>query len=205
MRYFKFLKTLLNGARLAHSIRIDIILFGKNRILQFGVRAPNYIECGDSAKISKIRRPTNTYADHNSRNSKLRAEDPPSAQLKTLTRRVPALCIYSYRSRIKHRRNLRFEPLFSEGFDFAYLVGPTRTDELVRLLGIWLPIHRLNLPLSKTLVSAKASVNLGNPCPYVAAKSPSHRTSLRYVIEAPKKPHRALPKVVSAGRMKSEV
>jgi hypothetical protein len=42
MRYFKFLKTLLSGARLAHSIRIDIILFGKNRILQFGVRAPNY-------------------------------------------------------------------------------------------------------------------------------------------------------------------
>jgi hypothetical protein len=66
MRYFKFLKTLLSGARLAHSIRIDIILFGKkNRILQFGVCAPNYIECGDSAKISKIRRPTNTYADHN--------------------------------------------------------------------------------------------------------------------------------------------
>jgi hypothetical protein len=65
MRYFKFLKTLLSGARLAHSIRIDIILFRKNRILQFGVRAPNYIECGDSAKISKIRRPTNTYADHN--------------------------------------------------------------------------------------------------------------------------------------------
>jgi hypothetical protein len=65
MRYFKFLKTLLSGARLAYSIRIDIILFGKNRILQFGVRAPNYIECGDSAKISKIRRPTNTYADHN--------------------------------------------------------------------------------------------------------------------------------------------
>jgi hypothetical protein len=47
------------------TIRIDIILFGKNRILQFGVRAPNYIECGDSAKNSKIRRPTNTYADHN--------------------------------------------------------------------------------------------------------------------------------------------
>jgi hypothetical protein len=65
MRYFKILKTLLSGARLAHSIRIDIILFGKIRILQFGVRAPNYIECGDSAKISKIRRPTNTYADHN--------------------------------------------------------------------------------------------------------------------------------------------
>jgi hypothetical protein len=42
MRYLKFLKTLLSGARLAHSIRTDIILFGKIRILQFGVRAPNY-------------------------------------------------------------------------------------------------------------------------------------------------------------------
>ena len=38
---------------------------------------------------------------------------------------VDAICIYSDRSRIKHCRNLRFGPLFSEGFGFAYLVGPT--------------------------------------------------------------------------------
>jgi hypothetical protein len=41
------------------------------------------------------------------------------------------ICIYSDRSHIKHRRNLTVEPLFSEGFDFAYLVGPIRTHELV--------------------------------------------------------------------------
>jgi hypothetical protein len=44
---------------------------------------------------------------------------------------IDAICTYSDRSRIKHCRNLRFEPLFSEGFDFAYLVGRIRTHELV--------------------------------------------------------------------------
>jgi Heterokaryon incompatibility protein (HET) len=32
---------------------------------------------------------------------------------------VDAICIYSHRTRIKCCRNLRFEPLFCEGFDFT--------------------------------------------------------------------------------------
>jgi Heterokaryon incompatibility protein (HET) len=41
---------------------------------------------------------------------------------------VDTVCIYSDRSRIKHCRNLRFEPLFS---GFAYLAGRIRTHELL--------------------------------------------------------------------------
>jgi hypothetical protein len=31
---------------------------------------------------------------------------------------IDSLCIYSYRTAMKHLRNLRFMPQFSEGFDF---------------------------------------------------------------------------------------
>ena len=40
---------------------------------------------------------------------------------------IDQICIYSDRSRIKHCRNLRFDPLFSEGFNFAYLVDPLQS------------------------------------------------------------------------------
>ena len=33
---------------------------------------------------------------------------------------IDAICIYPDRSPIKHLRNLRFDSLFSKGFDFAY-------------------------------------------------------------------------------------
>jgi hypothetical protein len=34
---------------------------------------------------------------------------------------IDSLCIYPDRSRIKHRRNLRFMPQFSEGFDYFFV------------------------------------------------------------------------------------
>ena len=50
---------------------------------------------------------------------------------------IVAVCIYSYRPAMKHLGNLRFMPQFSEGFDFAYLVGPIRTHELVWASWSW--------------------------------------------------------------------
>lgn len=44
---------------------------------------------------------------------------------------IDALCIYSDRSSIINCGNLRFEPLFSEEFDFAYLVRPIRLNSTV--------------------------------------------------------------------------
>ena len=53
---------------------------------------------------------------------------------------VDALCIYSYRTAMKHLGNLGLAPQFSEGFDFAYLVGPIRTHELVWTPWSWFGI-----------------------------------------------------------------
>jgi hypothetical protein len=47
---------------------------------------------------------------------------------------IDQICMYSYQTVMKHLGNLRFEPLFSEGFDFAYLVSPIPTHGL-----IWAP------------------------------------------------------------------
>jgi Heterokaryon incompatibility protein (HET) len=52
-----------------------------------------------------------------------------------------AICMYSNRSRIKHCKNLRFDPLFSEGFDFAHLLchflKPKRVLTTLRLLALF--------------------------------------------------------------------
>jgi Heterokaryon incompatibility protein (HET) len=54
---------------------------------------------------------------------------------------VDAICIYSHRTRIKCCRNMSFEPLFCEGFDFTRLVCCFLEPERAPATLCLLPLH----------------------------------------------------------------
>jgi hypothetical protein len=99
----------LRGGSGSDEVDCDLLIASLDDQVDYEALSYAWGDASDTRPIRLCGQPFHVTVNLESALRNLRQTDRPSILW------VDALCTYSNRSRIKHRRNLRFEPLFSEG------------------------------------------------------------------------------------------